>query len=228
MNRYFALFFLISITSINLFGNQFYGQYEQDKYLYENIFHNKKNGTFVEFGALNGIRFSNTYFFEKNLGWTGICAEPNPTLFSQLKKNRSCICLDCCITDFIGKSKFFLITGYGVGLSGLIEKYDENRVETLKKEIAPHNSTYEVINVDCRLLNDILQEHNIFHIDYLSIDTEGGELDILKSIDFDRFFIDVISVEVHHKDGTIRQFLEKKGFSFLRTIGVDEIYQRKS
>jgi len=159
------------LTTLNLFGYEFYGQYEQDRYLYETIFHNKKNGTFVEFGALDGIRFSNTYFFEKNFGWTGICAEPNPILFPQLKKNRNCICLDCCITNFVGQSKFFLIHGYGVGLSGLIEKYDEKRVEILKQEIAPYNSTHQIIDVDCRLFNDILQQHNIFHIDILIIDT---------------------------------------------------------
>ena len=219
---------LLLTIAANLFGYTYYGQYEQDRYLYENIFHNKTNGVFVEFGALDGIRFSNTYFFEKYLGWTGICAEPNPLLFPQLQKNRNCICINGCITDFEGISKFFLIHGYGVGLSGLIEKYDANRVETLKKEIAPYNSKYEIIDVKCERLNNILRKNNIYHIDFLSIDTEGGELDILKSIDFDTFSIDVICVEVHHKDGQIRQFLENKGFVFLKTIGVDEIYQKNT
>ncbi len=222
MKKIVILFLTIAA---NLSGYTFYGQYEQDRYLYENIFYNKTNGVFVEFGALDGIRFSNTYFFEKYLGWTGICAEPNPTLFPKLKENRNCICINGCISDFVGISKFFLIHGYGVGLSGLIEKYDSNRIDVLKKEIAPYNSTYEIIDVNCYRLNGLLKKHSINHIDFLSIDTEGGELDILKSINFDTFSIDVICVEVHHKDGKIRQFLENKGFVFLKTIGVDEIYQ---
>lgn len=227
MNRYFVLVFLLS-TICPLFGKEFYGQYEQDRYLYETIFRDKKNGTFFEFGAADGIRFSNTYYFEKNLGWTGICAEPNPVLFPLLQQNRNCICINGCITDFAGVSKFFVIHGYGVGLSGLIEKYDVNRVEVLKKEIAPYKSTYEIIEVNCYRISDILQQYKLYHIDYLSIDTEGGEFDTLRAIDFDTFSIDVISVEVHHPDGKIKQFLARKGFVYLTTIGVDEIYRHQS
>lgn len=207
-------------------GYEFYGQYEQDRYLYENVFHNKKNGVFIEFGALDGIRFSNTYFFEKNFGWSGICAEPNPVLFPKLKQNRNCICIDGCISDTPGIKEFFLIHGYGVGLSGLIEKYTESRVEILKEEIAPYQSTYETIKVPCYRFNDVLNKYGISHVDFMSIDIEGGEYDILKSIDFERFTIDVICVEVHYKDGKIKSFLKQKGYSHLVDIGVDELYKR--
>lgn len=206
---------------------KFYSQYTQDQFAYEKFFKNKRNGIFIEFGASDGIRFSNSYFFEKNMGWTGICAEPNPLLFDKLIKNRNCICIKGCITDFEGTSKFFLINGpYGSGLSGLIEKYSLNRVETIKKEIAPHGSSYQVIDVPCYTLNNLLKKYNISHVDYLSIDTEGGEFDTLKSIDFDTISIDVINVEVHHKDGKIKGFLEGKGYRYITTIGVDEIYSR--
>lgn len=227
-SKYANLCFVVLILFFqNNFAEIFYSQYGQDKYLDEVIFRGKREGVFIEFGASDGIRFSNTYYFEKNLNWNGICIEPNPVLFPLLEKNRACICINGCITDFKGTSDFFLIHGYGVGLSGLLGKYDPGRVEVLKKEIAPYSSKSEVIEVECYSLNDILHEYGIFNIDYLSIDTEGGELDILKSIDFNVFFVDVISVEVHHRENNkIRSFLTEKGYSYLKTIGVDEIYRK--
>ena len=81
---------------------------------------------------------------------------------------------------------------------------------------------------NCYLLNNLLKANNIFHIDYLSIDTEGGEFDILLSIDFDSFSIDVIDVENNFIHETkIKDFLEFKGYSLVKRIECDEIYVKK-
>lgn len=71
---------------------KFYSQYKQDEYLYKKFFKKKRNGVFFDIGAHNGIKISNTYFFEKNLGWTGVCVEPRDSAFEELEKNRECIC----------------------------------------------------------------------------------------------------------------------------------------
>ena len=65
---------------------KFYSQSGQDKFCYENFFKNKKEGVFVEIGCLNGIKFSNTFVFEK-MGWKGICVEASPSNFELLKNN---------------------------------------------------------------------------------------------------------------------------------------------
>ena len=65
----------------------YYSQFGQDKYLNENFFHNKSNGTYVDIGAHDGITGSNTYFFDL-LGWEGICFEPLPEIYNQLVINR--------------------------------------------------------------------------------------------------------------------------------------------
>ena len=221
-------YLLLCLISISLFSEDcYYSQNGQDRYLYENIFQDKRSGIFVEFGASDGIRFSNTYFFEKNFGWNGLCIEPNPNLFPILQKNRNCICLQGCISDFRGSAKFLLIQGYGVGLSGLLQKYDPAHMARIERDISTHGSKSEIIDVECFMLSDVLQKYEIFAIDYLSMDTEGGELDILKTIDFDTFFIDVISVEVNFShDRRFQQFLSSKGYAYLGKVGADEFYRK--
>ena len=65
----------------------FYGQYGEDIKILP-LFEKNYSGWFVEVGAMEGARFSNTYLFEL-MGWKGICIEPHPDYFDLLKKNRS-------------------------------------------------------------------------------------------------------------------------------------------
>ena len=67
---------------------KYYSQFEQDKFIYENYFINKTKGYFVDIGAHDGITFSNSKFFEE-LGWDGVCIEPNPKIFEK-RMNKLC------------------------------------------------------------------------------------------------------------------------------------------
>ena len=98
---------ILFFTIVDAKNTGYYSQYGQDKFIHETFFSNKRDGTFVEIGASDGFFISNTYFFEKNLNWKGICIEPNPKLFSSLKKNRNCICYNCCILDCDDEKEFF-------------------------------------------------------------------------------------------------------------------------
>ena len=66
----------------------YYSQSGEDNFLNANYFKNKTNGTFIELGALDGVLYSNTKFFEDTLGWSGILIEPHPYKFQELTKNR--------------------------------------------------------------------------------------------------------------------------------------------
>jgi hypothetical protein len=66
----------------------YYSQCSEDKFLNDNFFKNKKTGTYIELGAVDGIFQSNTKFFEDTLGWTGILIEPEPDKFKELTQNR--------------------------------------------------------------------------------------------------------------------------------------------
>src|SRR4051812_7676853 len=103
-------------------------QCKQDKFVNEVIFNNKRNGVFVDIGANDGITFSNSYFFEKQLGWTGLCVEPLESTFQKLKAVRSCKLVNGCAASFNGEETFFAVDGYGEMLSGLKSKYDSRHL----------------------------------------------------------------------------------------------------
>lgn len=200
---------------------------KQDKYLNENIFKNKKNGYFIDIGAHDGITYSNTYFFEKKLGWKGICIEPMPGAFNKLKKNRSCICINGCIAEEPIPAKFLLVSGPSEMLSGLIDFYHPEHLKRIEAELNSLGGTSEIIEIQSYRLDAILSANKIKYVDYLSIDTEGSELSILKSINFDTVDIFIISVENNYKDKTIKTFLESKKYKFIKQQGGDEIYYKK-
>lgn len=229
MNNIKALLFFsfLSITNI-IYSATYYSKDGQDAYIHKKFFPNKTHGTYIEIGAHDGIKYSNTYFFERYLSWNGMCIEPIAEVFEQLRKNRNnnCICVQGCISDLEGEAQFLYVNGYCEMLSGLALKYDPRHIQRIKLEAAQWGDTFELRTVSCYKLNDLLHNHGLYHIDYLSIDIEGGELDVLKSIDFATFDIDVISVEDNYGYPEIRTFLEEQGFVLVATLQ-DLIFRNK-
>lgn len=208
-----------------------YSQFGQDQFVKENFFIDKKDGIFVDIGAHDGKTINNTFMFEQN-GWKGICIEPMELIFEKLIRNRSCTCIQGCISDISGPQEFLHVISGNLHvemLSGLASKYTPEHRQRVERELKRTGGKLEVIMVQCYLLHAILDEHHIDQIDYLSIDTEGGELDILKTIDFNRVTITVIDVENNNShDRSIQKFLEEKGYIYIKRLGVDEIYYRNT
>jgi FkbM family methyltransferase len=205
---------------------KFYSQFGQDAWLYNRVFKHKKSGTFIEIGADDGIDKSNTKFFEE-LGWNGICIEPSPVRFKQLISNRNCICENFAISDVIGEIEFMDIKGWGKGLSGLTSKYSDEHLERIKIEIKhPNNNGHNLIKVKSTTLETILDKHDIKHIDFCSIDTEGCELDIIKTINFNNIKIDIILVENNYESNDVRQYLKMSGYKMINRLYIDDVYQR--
>jgi hypothetical protein len=65
----------------------YFSQCQEDKFLHETYFPNKIGGTYIELGALDGVLYSNTKFFQDQLGWHGILIEPHPFAYQMLEKN---------------------------------------------------------------------------------------------------------------------------------------------
>jgi hypothetical protein len=99
-------------------------------------------------------------------------------------------------------------------ISGIKDTYDARHWQRLNNESQYFGSTTEVIKVNTKRLETICDEHNITHINYLSIDVEGAEFEVIKSINFDKVFIDVIGFENNYNDTSIPivEFLENKNF----------------
>jgi FkbM family methyltransferase len=156
------------------------------------FFREKTNGFFVEFGACDGLHFSNTVHLEKDFNWRGILAEPNKSYFRSLKKNRNVELDNRAVWTDTGLDLNFTEASAG-GLSGLTNSF-RNR-GSLKKRTRTGSITYKVKTVT---LNDLLESHNCpFQFDFLSIDTEGSELDILKNFDLNKYSPTVIVTEFY-------------------------------
>ena len=205
----------------------FHSQDGQDKFV-ANLFDNKKNGFFLDIGAHDGVNLSNSFFLEKNLSWQGICVEPNPVIFLKLKANRKCVCLNCCAGDKKGTYQFLAISGEGSMLSGLLNFMDKDHLERIEKTIRDHGDTKTIIDVPTLPLSDILAEHAVTIVDYCNIDVEGGEMSVLKSIDFSRVQIRAFTIENNNGGRQVRQFLAPHGYSLIAKLGVDEVYELHS
>jgi FkbM family methyltransferase len=168
----------------------------------------KRNGFFVEFGAADGVTHSNTCLLEQKLQWKGILAEPARCWHSALRNNRQAAIDTHCVWSETGARLEFIETDIrGLStLSSLADK-DCHRKHRLK------GVTY---NVESISLNDLLRLHNCpKQIDYLSIDTEGSELPILRCFDFEQYEISLITVEHNFSDPDRTQLydlLTAKGF----------------
>lgn len=224
----FIFTFLLVTTFVTA---EYHSQAEQDRYLNEHFFHGKRNGVFLDIGAYDGITISNSYFFEEELGWKGLCIEPMPRAFKQLKFNRSCEVLNCLVGSYNGTASFLEIDAKDFPelamLSGEQHFFDEARLAAIESLVAQYHGKYQILPMPIKKLNDILYEHQLFDIDYLSIDIEGNELDVLSALDFDIFRIHVMTVENNARETNqqIRLFMESKGFRFVIRLEQDEVYE---
>jgi FkbM family methyltransferase len=204
-----------------------FSSHGQDEFVADTLLPDVKQGVFVEIGGNDGIFLSNTYYFEKHLGWSGVAIEPLPKAYAKLEQNRNCATVNGCVADYDGETSFLEITGTCEMLSGIPDKYDKRHVRRVRKNLKRHGATSREITVPCFTLGTILKEQGFDHVDYLSIDTEGGELDILKSIPFDRIDVSVVSVENNYYVRDIEDFMASKGYRLVALAGCDEIYSRR-
>lgn len=168
----------------------------------------KRDGFFVEFGATNGIKLSNTYLLEKSFGWTGILAEPAKVWHEALQKNRDASIELSCVWTESNKTISFNMTD-DAELSTISNFNDKDQHYNSRKSGV-------VCYVNTISLNDLLDKHKApRNIDFLSIDTEGSELSILESFDFSKYEIKTIFCE--HNFTTDREkihsLLSSKGYT---------------
>lgn len=151
----------------------------------------KRNGYFVEFGACDGRALSNTRLLEESYGWTGILAEPNPVWHAALAANRKAIIDLRCVAARSGETVDFLSTDAMPELSRMADIVPDDVHE--RNGNRTRQTCYRVPTVS---LDDLLAEHGAPDIvDYLSVDTEGSEYEIMRHADLNRWRFRLISVE---------------------------------
>jgi len=173
-----------------------HGQLFQDVLAY--FISPKTHGFFVEFGATDGYFLSNTYFLEKQHYWKGILAEPARSWAEKLRINRNDCSIDFrCVWCKSGE-KIDFVEDTLPEISGVSTTLN-------KKRMSINSASYKVDTVS---LSDLLDEHHApSYIDYMSIDTEGSEFEILEHFDFSRYQFGLITVEHNYETEKREQLL---------------------
>lgn len=210
--KYLPLFWNLS-QSLNTYNEvllQFYSyllvnrkisrsQIFQDLFVLFNL-EEKRNGSFLEFGATDGVELSNSFLLESNFGWKGVLAEPNPRWHKNLKINRpnSTIITECIYSE-TGKDLDFYVSD--VGALSTIEQFRQSDISSMPGNANTRNSKGYNLNVPSISLNDVFIKYfNAAPIDYMSVDTEGSELLILENFDFPQFSPRIVTVEHNFTD----------------------------
>ena len=181
-----------------------HSQLEQDLNIIY-FFDNLKNGYFVDIGAYDGIRLSNTYILEKEFNWNGICSEPMPVSFNKLIKCRNVDCDNNAVFNKNNLKLKFSVSEMGSGITEYINHHTH-----IKKK--------RQITVNTITINDLLDKYkspNIIH--YLSLDTEGSELEILKILNFEKYKFLYINLEhnfVEPQRTNIKNLLLSNGYLY--------------
>ena len=204
--------------------NKFYGQFSPpvDELIRE-YFPNQEFGTCIEIGAVDGIEFSNTYHFEIN-GWECLCVEPIPSHYNELKRNRK-LSLNYAISSENNEDVEFtsvvLKDNTRTAISSL--NIDDRLFKQL--ENLGHNPIKENIKVSSKRLDWCIEEHfNKNKIDFISIDTEGTELDVLKSFDVNRYNTKLLIIENNFNDPEIEEYLNSNGWIKDKRVNVNDFY----
>lgn len=164
----------------------------------------KRNGFFVEIGAQDGISGSNTYILEDVFSWSGIVVEPSKSYREILPKNRKCHIETSAIWSLSDQTFQFVDLGNS-GLSSFKSLMREGIHGKTRSE-SPH-AEYEVSTLN---LEDLLTKYKApREIDYVSIDTEGSEFEIISNFDFSRYEIKLITIEHNFEEEKRQKIYEK-------------------
>mmetsp|Transcript_7141 Transcript_7141/g.11256 ORF Transcript_7141/g.11256 Transcript_7141/m.11256 type:complete len:220 (+) Transcript_7141:674-1333(+) len=187
----------------------------------------------VDVGSVDGFSFSNTYFFERELDWKGICVEPNSNTFETLRRVRSkSLSVNTCLDSLGGRNASFMQnTGHTRMLSGLVDYMSNEHKARIQSEMQIYGGTSTIVNIPVRTLTELLEQNRMGHVDLLSIDTEGAELEVLKGLDFDKFKVDVIILEMLDPTGeeaqAIVEFLTHRGYVKEGYVCQDQVFRHK-
>lgn len=209
---------------------QFYSQQHEDQFLLKHFFPKKTNGFFIELGALDGVLYSNTKFFEDERGWNGILIEAAPNLFEQLKQNRpNCELHHCAVCETNGEVEFIGTNA----VAGMVHTYDKNQMKHWQeKQLLP--SSDEMFKVPSRRFDSIVKHNRIKKVDFMVVDVEGGEIEVLNSFDW-KIDVSVLIYEASSSGSKINRqntkacmnLAKNLGYTRLPRLGGNEVWYRK-
>jgi len=185
----------------------------EEEILIWNFFDNRSKGFFVEIGANHPVNLSQTYFLEKN-GWSGILVEPLPDMANLIREKRI--------------ATLYEVACGAPGETRQIELFIAGKFSSTQKHVVYTNVEYtDSITVPIMTVDSILKKENYPDVNFLSIDTEGTELNVLKGIDFTKTRPNLMLIEYHVLSLDIHWYLASKGYKLIRRTGVNNWYVPK-
>lgn len=206
-----------------------HSQFGEDMHTFLHYFPEICNGTYMEIGALDGDAMSNTHFFNTHLDWKGVLVEGSPFNYKKLRVNRNneflirhnVVCSE-------NSSLHYAVTAdlkRSDGLDGAVHGIYEFMPEWYKQMF--HGKNLTLVEVQCASLDSILTDARLNFIDFFSLDVEGAELSVLKTLNFHNFRFGLIYLEnlsSRAKNSSsdassmpVRRYLESKGYVYVET-----------
>jgi FkbM family methyltransferase len=203
----------------------FHSQFGEDRILAD-LFEDRSDGLCIEVGANDGVNDSTTYYFEQK-GWDCLLVEPNPDLCREIRAVRRARLFECAASAGEGTATLYIAEGAerAHGVSGLSADGEAAR------RIAGYGFTARPLEVRMRRLDDMLEEAGIARSpDFISIDVEGHEIEVLKGFSVDRWKPGIIIAEdnSHFQDDTVPRYLLRFGYVPFRRTGVNDWYAHRS
>lgn len=182
-------------------SKQTYSQDAEDVLLRE-YFYNKSGGVYIDIGAHHPYRFSNTYWAYK-LGWRGVNIEPDKERFELFKKYRKeDININCGIANNNMPMRYYI--------------YEEKAYNTFNPNMYPNKKILRTEEVWVKKLADVLEENKITKIDFMNIDVEGLEMEVLKSNDWTKWKPEYLLVEQCLE---IDELIKSEIYLYLKALG---------
>ena len=201
-----------------------------------NIWDPVKPGFYIEAGAAGGELYSNTLYFEMKYNWTGLLVEPSPIWWKELKsKNRNAWILPHCLST---EKKVHLIDFYSFSEDFVDFAFmsrtdmDHDFYENFK---ANHPHALNKLKVQCFPLQAVLKAIELPKVQYFSLDIEGAEYDVLKTIDFNVVDFSVFSIEIEDDNDNVmrlnsgsnedlHKYLKQNGYDYIDRVGRDNFF----
>lgn len=185
----------------------FYSQFGEDQWIYENII-KESYGVFVDVGAGDPKKLSNSYFFEK-LGWDVLCIDADHRQIEKLKKERK---------NVVGAVVYDSTPAY----------FKEERLDLSRICKTNEDKSTRIVT---KTLENILKENSIGKIDILSIDVEGSEINVLKSFDIRKHSPEVMIIEFNTlgivRDKEIKKYLSAwPEYKEVKRLGANLIFSK--
>lgn len=197
-------------------GKSLHSEYAQDVFLFMNFYKywpmQGRKGFYVDSGANDALVTSNTAFFDKCLGWKGLCVEPDEQYHNGIRQHRTCTLIGECISD-VKKTIHYVRAGTNGHVAGDAEQTGAG-------------------DMKCAPLEDMLSQAGIpglNHVDLWSLDVEGHEMTVLSSVDFKKITFSVLLIEdfwVSTRDMDL--MLTRKDFIKFHQLGVDSLFANRS